>query len=116
MKPQICDQRAGKEVFSQWAAGMSCLANETSGCCKFSGIVTEAGEGWTIDDLRPFAEHVLSTFGSTRVMWGSDWPVCRLQTEYGDWHDIAQDLTQSLSDSDRAEIFGGTAARFYRLF
>ena len=53
MKPQICDQRAGKDAFSQWAAGMSRLADETRGCCKFSGIVTEAGNGWTIDDLTP---------------------------------------------------------------
>ena len=115
MKPQICDQRSGKDAFSKWATGMSQLANETSGCCKFSGLVTEAGEGWTIDDLRPFAEHILGAFGAERVMWGSDWPVCRLQTEYGDWHDIAQDLTQSLSETEQAEIFGGTAARFYRL-
>jgi L-fuconolactonase len=115
MKPQIRDQRAGQDAFSQWADGMSRLADETSGCCKFSGIVTEAGDGWTIDDLRPFAEHVLSAFGAERVMWGSDWPVCRLQAEYSDWHEIAQDLTQDLSEPDRAEIFGGTAARFYRL-
>ena len=115
MKPQICDQRSGKDAFSKWATGMSQLANETSGYCKFSGLVTEAGEGWTIDDVRPFAEHILGAFGAKRVMWGSDWPVCRLQTEYGDWHDIAQDLTQSLSEPEQAEIFGGTAARFYRL-
>ena len=115
MKPQICDQRAGKDAFSQWAAGMSRLADETRGCCKISGIVTEAGNGWTIDDLRPFAEHVLSAFGANRVMWGSDWPVCRLQAEYGDWHDIAQELTQGVSEADRTEVFGGTAARFYRL-
>ena len=115
MKPQICDQRKGKDAFSQWASGISRLADETNGVCKFSGIVTEAGNGWSIDDLRPFAEHVLNAFGPNRVMWGSDWPVCRLQAEYGDWHDIAQDLTISMSKEDRAEVFGGTAARFYRL-
>jgi L-fuconolactonase len=48
-------------------------------------------------------------------MWGSDWPVCRTQAEYDEWYDIAQDLTQGLSKADRTEIFGGTAARFYRL-
>ncbi len=115
MKPQIYRQCKGEDAFSEWASGISRLADETSGFCKLSGIVTEAGNGWTIDDLRPFAEHVLDAFGPSRVMWGSDWPVCRLQAEYGDWHDIAQDLTISLSKEDRAEIFGGTAARFYRL-
>lgn len=115
MKPQIYNQRAGNDAFSQWASDISRLADETGGFCKFSGIVTEAGYSWTIDDLGPFAEHVLSAFGAKRIMWGSDWPVCRLQAEYGNWHDIAQDLTQSFSKSDREEIFGGTAARFYRL-
>ena len=115
MKPQIRDQRTGKDALSEWSDGMSRLAEETTGCCKFSGLVTEADEGWTIEDLRPFAEHVLSSFGASRVMWGSDWPVCRLQAEYGDWHDAAQMLTDELSEDERADIFGGTAERFYRL-
>ena len=115
MKPQIRDQRAGKDALSEWSDGMSRLAEETTGCCKFSGLVTEADEGWTLEDLRPFAEHVLSAFGASRVMWGSDWPVCRLQAEYSDWHDTAQQLTGDLSEDARADIFGGTAERFYHL-
>lgn len=115
MKPQIRDQQAGQDVFGSWADGMSRLAEETSGCCKFSGLITEADSSWTIDDLRPFAEHVLQAFGPKRVMWGSDWPVCRLQSEYGDWYDLAQTLTQNLSATEKADVFGGTAARFYRL-
>lgn len=115
MKPQIRDHSRGRDPFPEWAEGMSALADETSGCCKFSGLVTEADDGWSIDDLRPFADHVLEVFGPERVMWGSDWPVCRLQAEYGDWHDIAQELTGGLSDAARADIFGGTATRFYRL-
>ncbi|RLJ58919.1 L-fuconolactonase [Litoreibacter meonggei] len=115
MKPQIRDQRTGQDAFTLWADGMSRLADETNGCCKFSGLITEADDGWAIEDLRPFAEHVLKAFGAKRVMWGSDWPVCRLQAEYGDWYDIADALTRDMTDSDRAEIFGGTAARFYRL-
>lgn len=115
MKPQIRDQQRGQDAFGDWAAGMSRLAAETEGCVKFSALVTEAGAGWTTEDLRPFAQHVLDAFGADRVMWGSDWPVCRLQAEYADWHGIAQDLTAHLPDADRAAIFGGTAARFYGL-
>ena len=115
MKPVIRDQMAGVDSFTGWADGMSKLADQTNGVCKFSGLVTEAADGWTIDDLRPFAEHVLNAFGANRVMWGSDWPVCRLQAEYGDWHDIAQDLTSHLTADEKAQVFGGTANRFYRL-
>lgn len=115
MKPQIRDAMAGTDAFTDWAADITHLANETTGCCKLSGLVTEASDGWTLDDLRPFADHIITSFGADRVMWGSDWPVCRLQSEYGDWHDIARRLTSHLSDNDQSQIFGGTAARFYGL-
>jgi len=115
LKPQIRDQRKGKDAFSEWADGISLLASETSGCCKLSGLVTEADPGFTVEDLRPFTDHVLKVFGADRVMWGSDWPVCRLGLEYDDWFGLASDLVSHLSESDQAEIFGGTAKRFYRL-
>ena len=75
----------------------------------------DAGAGETADDLRPFVEHVLKVFGPERVMWGSDWPVCRLQAEYDDWFTLAQGFTAQFSDPERAAIFGGNAARFYGL-
>lgn len=115
MKPKVRDAMAGQDAFTDWAQGMTRLAGETQGCCKFSGLVTEAADGWTIEDLRPFADHVIQAFGPDRVMWGSDWPVCRLQAEYGTWHEIAETLTASLANEERAQIFGGTASRFYRL-
>lgn len=115
MKPQIRDAMAGKDAFSDWAAGMTRLARDTGAYCKLSGMITEAAEGWSINDLRPYVDHVIDAFGPSRVMWGSDWPVCRLQAEYDVWHDTAQGLTAGLSEAERAEIFGGSAARFYRL-
>lgn len=115
MKPQIRDAMAGKDAFSDWADGMQRIAEETAAFCKLSGMVTEARDGWQLADLRPFAAHVLTVFGPERTMWGSDWPVCRLQAEYDHWHDIAQALTAHLSNADRAHVFGGSACRFYYL-
>ncbi|PIP98053.1 MAG: amidohydrolase, partial [Rhodobacterales bacterium CG18_big_fil_WC_8_21_14_2_50_71_9] len=63
----------------------------------------------------PCAAHVLAVFGPERVMWGSDWPVCRLRAEYGDWLAAAQALTAGLDDGARAAVFGDTARAFYRL-
>ncbi len=115
MKPQIRDHGTNRDEFKRWADGMSRLARETAACCKLSGIVTESNEGWTVDTLRPYAEHVLSEFGPERVMWGSDWPVCRLRAEYGQWHQAAQAICSALTDEERDAVFGGTAARFYRV-
>ena len=83
MKPRIRDYRTEPAAaFDDWAEKMSRLADETAAFCKLSGLVTEANEDWTVDDLRPFAGHVLSAFGPERVMWGSDWPVCRNRATY----------------------------------
>jgi L-fuconolactonase len=112
MKPQIRSHSA--ETFRPWADGMSRLA-DAGAFVKFSALVTEANPDWTVADLRPYAEHLFAAFGPDRVMWGSDWPVVRLRCEYADWRAAAEVLTAGLSAADRARVFGGTAAAFYRL-
>ncbi|WP_187969590.1 amidohydrolase family protein [Aquibium microcysteis] len=113
MKPQIRDHATAADEFARWSAGMRRIARETPALCKLSGLVTEDGEGWTAARLRPYAELVLDAFGPRRVMWGSDWPVCRLRCEHGTWLATARTLTADLAPAERADIFGGTAARFY---
>jgi L-fuconolactonase len=112
MKPQIRDHSPAS--FQHWADGMSRLA-DTGAHCKFSALITEANADWTVAALKPYVDHVLAAFGPERVMWGSDWPVCRLRAEYEVWHNAAQDLTAHLSAPARSDVFGGTATRFYRL-
>ena len=113
MKPQIAAHDAMQ--FKQWADGMTRLANETSAFCKFSALITEADENWQTEALRPYAKHIITSFGAERVMWGSDWPVCRLRGEYAEWRKAALALTADLGDGARAAIFGGTANNFYDL-
>lgn len=111
MKPQI--RECSDEHFRFWSDGMSRIARETGAFCKFSALVTEANDDWTVEDLRPYVEHVLDVFGPERIMWGSDWPVCRLRCEYGRWREAAEALTEGLTADEKAWVFGGTAARFY---
>ena len=113
MKPQIHAHSA--ETFQVWADGMAALARDTKAYLKFSALVTEANEGWTVEDLRPYADHVFACFGAERIMWGSDWPVCRLRAEYDAWRHAAEELTHTLTAEERARVFGGTAAEAYRL-
>jgi L-fuconolactonase len=113
MKPQIRDHTPGN--FRVWADGMARIATETGAFCKFSALVTEANSNWSVKDLRPYVAHILEVFGPSRIMWGSDWPVCRLRAEYADWRHAAIDLTAHVSEAERARIFGGTAAEFYRI-
>lgn len=101
--------------FDAWAAGIARIAAETPAACKLSGLVTEAGPGWTAAALRPYADHVLACFGPQRLLWGSDWPVCTLAASYDAWLAAAEALTAGLPAADRDAVFGGNAARFYRL-
>ncbi len=98
-----------------WDRDMAALASETSAFCKLSGLVTEAGADWTVEDLRPFVDHLLETFGPDRLVWGSDWPVCTLASPYGRWIDATDALLAGLSAEDRSAILGGNAARAYRM-
>jgi L-fuconolactonase len=111
MKPQIREKSDAH--FRLWADGMARIADETAAVVKFSALITEADADWTVEDLRPYVDHVFRVFGPERVMWGSDWPVCRLRGEYADWRAAALSLTEGLDDVDRALIYGGTAAGFY---
>jgi L-fucono-1,5-lactonase len=82
--------------------------------CKLSGLVTEADwTKWTVEDLRPYATHVLETFGPDRVMFGSDWPVCELAATYDQVYTAARAFTAELSTSEQEEVFAGTATRAY---
>ena len=115
MKPQIRDHGTAKDEFVFWSKGMIRIARETNAFCKLSALVTEDIERCKTERLRPYAEFVLETFGPERVMWGSDWPVCRLRCEHGEWLSSAQQICNGFSANDKAQIFGGTAARFYRI-
>ncbi len=115
MKPQIRNHDTSRSELAFWSHGMARIAGETGAYCKLSGLVTEASAGWSAQDLAPYANQVLSAFGTDRVMWGSDWPVCRLRGEYEAWLAAAHALCSGLSEAERGDVFGGTAARFYRL-
>lgn len=99
-----------------WSSFLTSLAARPNVYCKLSGLVTEADwTQWTLDDLRPYADHVLDTFGPDRVMFGSDWPVCELAATYDEVLTAARRFTSALSPSEQNEVFAGTARRAYRV-
>jgi L-fuconolactonase len=101
-----------------WAAQLAEIAALDGVYCKLSGMITEADhQSWSPADLSPFIRHAVRCFGPERLMFGSDWPVCTLAGSYAQ---VLSALTFNLdalgvSERERAEIFGGAAARFYRI-
>ena len=100
-----------------WADDLRDLAACPNVAAKLSGLVTEADwTGWSVRQLRPYATAALDAFGPDRLMFGSDWPVCLLAAgSYGEVVDVARRLTDHLTATERAEVFAGTARRWYRL-
>ena len=110
-KPRI---KAGE--ISPWKERIAELARRPNVCCKLSGMVTEADwRSWTEEQLRPYMDVVLEAFGPSRLMFGSDWPVCLLATEYARWFELVSRFVGRLSADEQAEVLGGTAARIYNL-
>ncbi len=109
-KPQI-----RSEQYSDWAMNMKIIASETNAFCKLSGLVTEASDEWTVDDIRPYVDHLLDTFGTGRLIWGSDWPVCTLAASYDRWFEVTSRLLESLSEKERQAILGYNARIAYKL-
>lgn len=99
-----------------WQSNIEKLAAYPNVSCKLSGMVTEASNyQWSIDDFKPFLEIVISAFGTNRVMYGSDWPVCLLAAKYGEQLAIVEDFIATFSDLERGQIMGGNAMAFYNL-
>lgn len=85
--------------------------------CKLSGMVTEADwEHWRAEDLRPFVATAIEAFTPSRLMYGSDWPVCLLAGSYERVYRALEEVVTPLcSASEREAIFSQTAHAFYKL-
>jgi L-fuconolactonase len=98
-----------------WQAAVREFAGLPNTACKLSGLVTEAPAGAPPSAFTVVADTVLDAFGAGRVMFGSDWPVCLLVSDYAGVFGLARSLTAGLSAAEREAVFGGTADRAYRL-
>ena len=113
MKPKIYNNK--QEEFIHWKKGMSKLSRLDNVYCKFSGMVTEACENWDEQDLKPYSDEILNLFTDKKIMWGSDWPVCNLRTNYLGWYNAAINLTNELSLAEKQNIFYNNSINFYKL-
>jgi L-fuconolactonase len=103
-------------AFDEWARAIEGVAAIATVHCKLSGLVTEADHAnWRREDLVPYVEHALSCFGSRRLLFGSDYPVCLLAASYEAVVESFRGVLAGLDDDARAGVFGDNAVRFYRL-
>ncbi|MGA8438231.1 MAG: amidohydrolase [Candidatus Sulfotelmatobacter sp.] len=99
-----------------WRSYIAEIASFPNVSCKISGLVAYADpQRWTVEDLRPFVEHTIASFGWDRVLFGSDWPVCTLSASYQQWVEALRAITQGAGEVNQRKLFHDNAVRVYRL-
>ena len=116
-KPAII---ANDRPADDWRSALTQIAQRPNVYCKLSGLVTEAGKTQGEAELLPYIHHLLSVFGTERLMWGSDWPVIRLApnnrlSNYKNWLSLVHHALSGCKTIDIENVFIGTSLRFYRI-
>jgi L-fuconolactonase len=110
-KPYIRDEK-----IDQWKKDIQMLASFENVLCKVSGMVTEANwKEWEKDDFIPYLDVVVESFGPSRLMYGSDWPVCLVAASYDQVLGIVKNYFSQFSQQERDLVFGKNAVEFYNL-
>lgn len=110
-KPHI---RTGR--IEEWKKDMEAIARYPNVYCKLSGLVTEADwKSWQMEDIAPYLDVVVHAFGTDRVMFGSDWPVCLTAASYSEVVGLIDNYFSSFSRQEKEKVYGLNAIGFYKL-
>jgi predicted TIM-barrel fold metal-dependent hydrolase len=104
------------EAYNGWAKGITEIAKRPNVVGKLSGIVAYTDTGsWTLDTIRPYAEHTINSFGFDRMVWGSDWPVCTLGGSLSTWVGATHALFEGTSKDEKHALLAGNAIKLWNL-
>ena len=110
-KPYI---KAG--LIDDWQKDIQLIAKFENVYCKVSGLATEADyKKWTVNDLIPYMDIAVNAFGSKRIMFGSNWPVCLTTSSYKENLILNQNYFSKFSQTEQDDFFGNNAVKFYNL-
>jgi len=99
-----------------WKSRLANVAECHNVFIKLSGLLTEAPQGQVnVDVIHPYFDHIIAVFGPSRIMWGSDWPVIKLNGDYDTWVSLTKSLLKNHSFDDKCKIWADNARNFYRL-
>lgn len=110
-KPYIKDKK-----IEEWKNDIEQVAQNENVYCKISGYITEADlKNWEKEDFIPYFDIVVAAFGTDRIMFGSDWPVCLAGVEYNEVVNIVKDYFSAYTKNEQDKFFGNNAIKFYNL-
>lgn len=99
-----------------WSKNLKELGRRENVSCKISGMVTEANyKTWNEEQLQPYFDVVLDAFGPSRLMFGSDWPVCLVAVEYQNWLNLVKKVVSGFSLQEQELIYFKNAEKIYKI-
>lgn len=110
----LMPRRRDDEYFREWRAAIRLLGAVPSTVVKISGL----GMGdhtWTVASLRPWVLSCIEAFGTDRAFFGTNWPVDRIFSSYGDVLDAYAEIVSDFSENEQRALFSGNANRIFRL-
>jgi len=107
-KPEIRHRQ-----WEPWAADLAKIARHQNTFCKVSGLTTEAGDTWSDADLAPYLGQVAKVFGPQRLLFGSDWPVLNIASDYGDWHQLISSSATDILQGSTPQTMAQNAQKAY---
>lgn len=119
-QPFVIDHIAKPNIreheISDWKKHLTPLASLSNVYCKISGMVTEAAwKKWKLEDFVPYLDTIIDLFGTKKILYGSDWPVCTLSASYAEAFGIVKSYFEKFSQEEQGDFFGLNAKRFYHL-
>ena len=110
-KPNVKEKQ-----LDDWKMMINELAQSPNVVCKLSGLFTEAHwKKWSAGDFYPYLDIVYDCFGTSRLMYGSDWPVILLSGMYVQWKSLLEKYMEHFSKEDTHKVFSENASLFYGL-
>jgi predicted TIM-barrel fold metal-dependent hydrolase len=116
----LCIDHAGfprardTEYFEMWRRGMADAAGAPNVVCKISGLGM-CDNAWTVDSIRPWVMSCIEFFGTERSFFGTNWPVDRLYSSYGDVVDAYAEIVAGFTGAEQQALFSGNAERVFRI-
>ena len=112
----IAKPNISKPVSDEWKYGIKLLSENHNVSCKISGMVTETNNfKFNKNDFTPFLDVIFNCFGSERIMFGSDWPVCLVAASYNQTIKIIHNYLENCSKKIKDDIMGNNAVKIYNL-
>ena len=102
-------------LLDEWQTNFRPLAALDNIVVKYSSFLLYTHPEKSIEKLRPMAAYLMETFGPHRLIWGSNWPVELRGGTYEEAFTIMRTCIEPLTEAERAVIFGGNAAKFYKV-